>query len=78
MTLQNRELQGAFVCTRKGRVMPRKADPDRKKAFEIYKESRGNTDLVEIAKQLNRPPGNIRGWKTFRPKVDIASRFYEI
>ena len=43
--------------------MPRKADPDRKKAFEIYKESRGNTDLVEIAKQLNRPPGTIRGWK---------------
>jgi phage terminase small subunit len=44
-------------------MMPRKADPERNKAFEIYKKHQSNIDLVEIAKQLNRPPGTIRGWK---------------
>lgn len=43
--------------------MPKKADPDRERAFKIYKEHQGNIDLIEIAKQLNRPPGTIRGWK---------------
>lgn len=44
-------------------MMPRKADPERSKAFEIYKEHQGSVDLVDIAEQLNRPPGTIRGWK---------------
>lgn len=43
--------------------MARARDPDRERAFEIYKENQGNIDLVDIAKQLNRPPGTIRGWK---------------
>lgn len=43
--------------------MPRKADPDRIKAFEIYKKHQGKIELVEIAKKLSRPPGTIRGWK---------------
>lgn len=33
-------------------------------AFEIYKESVGMIDLVEIASQLNLSPGTIRGWKS--------------
>lgn len=43
--------------------MPRKADPERIRAFEIYREHQGNIDLVEIAKKLGRPSGTIRGWK---------------
>lgn len=43
--------------------MPRIRDPNRDKAFEIYKEQKGNIDLVEIANQLNVPPGTVRGWK---------------
>lgn len=44
--------------------MPRARDPNRDKAFEIYKENNGNIDLVEIASQLNIPPGSVRGWKS--------------
>lgn len=44
--------------------MPRVRDPNRDKAFKIYKEHNGNIDLVEIASQLNLPPGTIRGWKS--------------
>ena len=44
--------------------MPRARDPNRDKAFKIYKEHNGNIDLVEIASQLNLPPGTIRGWKS--------------
>ena len=43
--------------------MPRIRDPNRDKSFEIYKTNDGNIDLVEIASQLNVPPGTIRGWK---------------
>ena len=43
--------------------MPRARDPNREQAFEIYKESVGMIDLVEIASQLNLSPGTIRGWK---------------
>ena len=43
--------------------MPRIRDPNRDKAFEIYKKHGGNIDLVEIASQLSVPPGTIRGWK---------------
>lgn len=44
--------------------MPRARDPNRDKAYEIYKEHKGNIDLVEIASQLNVPPGSVRGWKS--------------
>lgn len=44
--------------------MPRARDPNREQAFEIYKESVGRIDLVEIASQLNLSPGTIRGWKS--------------
>lgn len=43
--------------------MPRARDPNRSRAFEIYKEHKGDIDLVEIASQLNIPPGTVRGWK---------------
>ena len=44
--------------------MPRARDPNRNKAFEIYKQHDGKIDLVEIASQLNLSPGTIRGWKS--------------
>lgn len=44
--------------------MPRARDPNRSKAFEIYKENGGNIDLVEIASQLNISAGTVRGWKS--------------
>lgn len=44
--------------------MPRARDPNRDKAFEIYKQYGGRIDLVEIASQLNLSPGTIRGWKS--------------
>lgn len=44
--------------------MPRPRDPNRDQAFEIYRKSGGNIDLVEIASQLNLSPGTIRGWKS--------------
>ena len=44
--------------------MARARDPNRNKAFEIYKEHKGNIDLVEIASQLNISPGTVRGWKS--------------
>ena len=43
--------------------MPRARDPNRSKAFEIYKKHKGDIDLVEIASQLNIPSGTVRGWK---------------
>ena len=44
--------------------MGRARDPNRDKAFEIFKKAGGNIDLVEIASQLNLSPGTIRGWKS--------------
>lgn len=44
--------------------MPRVRDPNRSRAFEIYKENGGNIDLVEIASQLNISAGTVRGWKS--------------
>ncbi len=44
--------------------MPRARDPNRDKAFLIYKQYDGFIDLVEIASQLNLPDGTIRGWKS--------------
>lgn len=44
--------------------MPRARDPNRDKAFEIYKKHKGKIDLVEIASLLNVSSGTIRGWKS--------------
>jgi len=43
--------------------MPRQRSPDREKAEQMYLEAGGNIDLVDIARELNRPAGTIRGWK---------------
>jgi len=43
--------------------MPKQRSPERDKAFEIYRQHNGNIDLIAIAKELNLPPGTIRGWK---------------
>lgn len=44
--------------------MPRARDPNRNRAFELYREYGGNVDLVEIASQLNISAGTVRGWKS--------------
>lgn len=44
--------------------MPRARNPNREKAFEIYKNHNGDIDLVEIANQLSLSPGTVRGWKS--------------
>jgi phage terminase small subunit len=44
-------------------IVGRQRSPDRDKAFAIYKEHKGNIDLVEIAKLLNLSDGTVRGWK---------------
>lgn len=44
--------------------MPRARDPNRDKAYGIYKGADGKIDLVEIASQLNISPGTVRGWKS--------------
>lgn len=44
--------------------MPRARDPNRDRAFEIFRENGGSIDLVEIASQLNLSPGTVRGWKS--------------
>lgn len=43
--------------------MPRARDPNRDKAFEIYKDKNGDIDLINISKILQIPAGTIRGWK---------------
>ena len=44
--------------------MPRPRDPNRDKAFEIYKNHVGGIDLVEIASQLILPEGTVKRWKS--------------
>ncbi|PEM10760.1 terminase small subunit [Bacillus wiedmannii] len=45
--------------------MARQRSPDRDKAFEIYKVSKGEKTLVEIAKELDiKNPSQIRKWKS--------------
>lgn len=44
--------------------MPRARNPNRNRAFEIYKENGGKIDLVEIASQLSISAGTVRGWKS--------------
>ncbi|MGH0053380.1 MAG: terminase small subunit [Sphaerochaetaceae bacterium] len=43
--------------------MPRARNPNRDKAFELYKASKGEKPLVEIAEELGASPGTVRGWK---------------
>lgn len=50
--------------------MPKVRDPNREQAFKIYQQHGGKMDLVEIASQLNLPPGTIRGWKS-KDKWDL-------
>lgn len=44
--------------------MARQRNPNRDKAFEIYKQHNGEISLVEIASQLNLSDGTVRGWKS--------------
>lgn len=44
--------------------MPRPRDPNRDRAFEIYKKHKGEIDLIEIADQLQVSAGTVRGWKS--------------
>jgi phage terminase small subunit len=44
--------------------MPRARDPNRDKAFEIWKQHKGEIKLKDIAAQLEVSEGTIRGWKT--------------
>lgn len=43
--------------------MARARDPNRDKAFEIYKEHNGDIPLKVIAVQLGKGEGTVRGWK---------------
>ncbi len=44
--------------------MPRQRSPNRDKAFEIYKEHKGNIKLKEIAEKLHVSDTQIRKWKS--------------
>ncbi len=44
--------------------MPKVRSPNRDKAFEIYKQHKGDILLVDIAKELDEATGTIRGWKS--------------
>ncbi|OUA60361.1 terminase small subunit [Bacillus thuringiensis] len=44
--------------------MARQRSPDRDTAFEIYKASKGEKPLVDIAAELNLKPSQIRKWKS--------------
>jgi phage terminase small subunit len=44
--------------------MPRERDPSRERAFELWRDSSGKLDLVEIATQLGISAGTVRGWKS--------------
>lgn len=43
--------------------MSKKVNPNREKAFEIYKEHQGKINIKRIAKKLNESPRNIKYWK---------------
>lgn len=43
--------------------MARARDPNRDKAFKIYKEHNGDIPLKDIAAQLGKGEGTVRGWK---------------
>ncbi|PEO71162.1 terminase [Bacillus wiedmannii] len=44
--------------------MARQRSPDRDKAFEIYKASKAEKPLIDIAAELNLKPSQIRKWKS--------------
>ncbi|QAS52819.1 terminase small subunit [Halobacillus litoralis] len=44
--------------------MPRKRDPRRDKAFEIWKTSNGERKLKDIADELDCSPSQVRKWKS--------------
>ncbi|MGG0516622.1 terminase small subunit [Bacillus pseudomycoides] len=44
--------------------MARQRSPDRDKAFEMYKASKGEKPLIDIAAELNLKPSQIRKWKS--------------
>ena len=44
--------------------MPRSRNPNRDKAYEIYKKSKGSIALVDLAAQLGVSAGTVRGWKS--------------
>ncbi|PEP88575.1 terminase small subunit [Bacillus pseudomycoides] len=61
--------------------MARQRSPDRDKAFEMYKASKGEKPLIDIAAELNLKPSQIRKWKSqdkwdeqFNGNVTIAKR----
>lgn len=43
--------------------MGRTRDPDREKAEIMFRESAGKIALKDIAHELNKPEGTVRGWK---------------
>lgn len=44
--------------------MPKERDPRRDEARELWEQSNGSIDLVEIAAKLGVSPGTVRGWKS--------------
>ena len=55
--------------------MPKARNPNREKAFEIYKKHKGEIDLVEIASQLNLAAGTVRGFFEVIPHHAVVSAF---
>ncbi|WP_425622988.1 phage terminase small subunit [Brevibacillus borstelensis] len=43
--------------------MPRARDPNRDRAFEIWRDSGGSAKLKDIADELGLSEGTVRGWK---------------
>lgn len=69
--------------------LPRIRDPNRNKAFDIYKSHNGEIDLIKIADKLKVSPGTVRGWKskdkweeklngTFRKNTERSKRKKEV
>lgn len=44
--------------------MARARDPNRDKAYEIWKAANGDIKLIDIAEQLSVSEGTVRGWKS--------------
>ena len=44
--------------------MARARDPNRDKAYELWKAANGNIKLIDIAEQLGVSEGTVRGWKS--------------
>lgn len=52
--------------------MARARDPNRDKAFEIWKQHNGEIKLKDIAEQLGISEGTVRGWKN-KDKWELAA-----